>query len=63
MSRGSRGGARRRFGRTFWWKGLGSNGIYALSDTPTLERARRARYDWMYDLYLDGLRKAGLPEA
>ena len=30
----------------------------------TLARARNAsfRYEWMYDLYLDGLRKAGLPE-
>jgi adenylate cyclase len=39
--------------------------ILALHPIATLARARRAsfRYDWMYDLYLDGLRKAGLPEA
>ena len=38
--------------------------ILALHPIATLARARRAsfRYDWMYDLYLDGLRKAGLPE-
>ena len=39
--------------------------ILALHPIATLARARRAsfRYDWMYDLYLEGLRKAGLPEA
>jgi adenylate cyclase len=38
--------------------------ILALYPTATLARARIAsfRHDWMYDLYLDGLRKAGLPE-
>ena len=38
--------------------------ILALQPIATLARARRAsfRYDWMYDLYLDGLRKAGLRE-
>jgi adenylate cyclase len=37
--------------------------ILAQHPIATLARARRAsfRYDWMYDLYLDGLRKAGLP--
>jgi TolB-like protein/Tfp pilus assembly protein PilF len=41
------------------------NKILAQHPVATLARARRAslRYDWMYDLYLDGLRKAGLPEA
>ena len=39
--------------------------ILALHPIATLARARHAsfRYEWMYDLYLDGLRKAGLPEA
>lgn len=39
--------------------------ILALHPIATLARACRAsfRYDWMYDLYLEGLRKAGLPEA
>ena len=38
--------------------------ILAQYPIATLARARRAsfRYDWMYDLYLDGLRKAGLRE-
>jgi hypothetical protein len=36
--------------------------ILALHPIATLARAS-FRYDWMYDLYLDGLRKAGLPEA
>ena len=38
--------------------------ILALHPIATLARARIAsfRHDWMYELYLDGLRKAGLPE-
>ena len=38
--------------------------ILVLHPIATLARARRAslRHDWMYDLYLDGLRRAGLPE-
>jgi TolB-like protein len=38
--------------------------ILALHPIATLARARRAsfRHDWMYELYLNGLRKAGLPE-
>jgi adenylate cyclase len=38
--------------------------ILTLHPAATLARARIAsfRHDWMYDLYLDGLRKAGLPE-
>jgi adenylate cyclase len=38
--------------------------ILELHPAATLARARIAsfRHDWMYDLYLDGLRKAGLPE-
>jgi TolB-like protein/DNA-binding SARP family transcriptional activator/Tfp pilus assembly protein PilF len=38
--------------------------ILALYPCATLARARFAsfRHGWMYDLYLDGLRKAGLPE-
>ncbi|MBA4033104.1 MAG: CadC-family transcriptional regulator [Bradyrhizobium sp.] len=38
--------------------------ILAKHPGATLERARHAslRHKWMYDLYLDGLRKAGLPE-
>jgi TolB-like protein/DNA-binding SARP family transcriptional activator/protein involved in temperature-dependent protein secretion len=39
--------------------------ILALYPGATLARARIAsfRHDWMYDLYLSGLRKAGLPET
>lgn len=38
--------------------------ILARHPAATLTRARIAsfRHDWMYDLYLEGLRKAGLPE-
>jgi adenylate cyclase len=38
--------------------------ILALNPRATLERARHTslRHEWMYDLFLDGLRKAGLPE-
>jgi TolB-like protein len=40
------------------------DGILVLHPIATLARARRAslQHDWMYDLYLDGLRRAGLPE-
>ena len=39
--------------------------ILALHPQATLARARNAsfRHEWMYELYLDGLRKAGLPES
>ena len=38
--------------------------VLAEHPTITLARARRAsfQHDWMYDLYLEGLRRAGLPE-
>jgi hypothetical protein len=39
--------------------------ILALHPNATVSRARIAsfRHGWMYELYLDGLRKAGLPES
>jgi adenylate cyclase len=39
--------------------------ILALHPQATLARARNAsfRHEWMYELYLDGLHKAGLPES
>ena len=39
--------------------------ILALHPRATLARARNAsfRHEWMYELYLGGLRKSGLPEA
>jgi adenylate cyclase len=38
--------------------------LLMLHPIATLARARRAslQHEWMYDLYLEGLRRAGLPE-